>query len=88
MIINYRKLSQQTIIYLLAIIGLTYDHYREQKACSCADAQKLKRAFKTGLKYLSSDNRYYFDCYSVMRASTEEELKASEEADRIFYGTF
>lgn len=88
MIINYRKLSQQTIIYLLAMIGLTYEHYREQKACNCADAQKLKRAFKTGLKYLSSDTRAYFDCYSVMRASTEEELRASEEADRIFYGTF
>ena len=88
MIINYRKLSQQTIIYLIAMIGLTYDHYREQKACKCADAQKLKRAFKTGLKYLSSDNRAYFDCYSVMRASTEEELRASEEADRIFWENF
>lgn len=88
MIINYRKLSQQTIIYLLTMIGLTYEHYREQKACNCADAKKLRRAFKTGLKYLSSDNRAYFDCYSVMRATTEEELKASEEADHIFYETF
>lgn len=88
MIINYRKLSQQTIIYLLAMIYLSYDDYKTQKIAGCPDAQRLKRAYKTGLKYLSNDNRFYFDCYSVMRANTEEELKASEEADRIFYGTF
>lgn len=88
MIINYRKLNQQTIIYLLAMIGICYQDYKTQKIAGCPDAQKLKRAYKTGLKYLSNDNRYYFDCYSVMRATTEEELRASEEADRIFYGTF
>lgn len=88
MIINYRKLNQQTIIYLLAMIGICYQDYKTQKIAGCPDAQKMRRAYNTGLKYLSSDNRHYFDCYSVMRATTEEELRASEEADRIFYGTF
>ena len=88
MIINYRKLSQQTIIYLLAMIYLSYDDYKSQKIATCPDAQKLIRAYKTGLKYLSSDNLAYFDPFSIMRPSTEEEQQAGREADRIFYGTF
>ena len=88
MIINYRKLSQQTIIYLLAMIGINYQDYKTQKIATCPDAQRLKRAYQTGLKYLSNDNRYYFDPLAVTRPQTEEEQAAGREADRIFYGTF
>ena len=88
MIINYRKLNQLTIIYLLAMIYLSYDDYKSQKIAGCPDAQRLKRAYKTGLKYLSNENRYYFDPLAVTRPSTEEEQAAGREADRIFYGTF
>lgn len=88
MIINYRKLNQQTIIYLLAMIGISYQDYKTQKIAGCPDAQRLKRAYNTGLKYLSSDNCYYFDPLAVMRPTTPEEQRAGEEADRIFYDTF
>jgi len=88
MIINYRKLSQQTIIYLLAMIYLSYDDYKTQKIAGCPDAQKLKRAYKTGLKYLSNENLYYFDPWAVTRPTTPEEQEAGQEADRIFWETF
>lgn len=88
MIINYRKLNQQTIIYLLAMIGISYQDYKSQKIAGCPDAQKLKRAYKTGLKYLSPDNRYYFDPLAVMRPTTPEEHEAGQEADRLFWETF
>lgn len=88
MIINYRKLNQQTIIYLLAMIYLSYDDYKSQKIAGCPDAQKLKRAYQTGLKYLSNDNRFYFDPWAVMRPTTPEEHEAGQEADRIFWETF
>ena len=88
MIINYRKLNQLTIIYLLAMIYLSYDDYKSQKIAGCPDAQRLKRAYKTGLKYLSNENRYYFDPLAVTRPSTEEEQAAGREADRIFWENF
>lgn len=88
MIINYRKLSQQTIIYLLAMIYLSYDDYKTQKIATCPDAQRLKRAYQTGLKYLSNDNRYYFDPLAVTRPQTEEEQAAGQEADRLFWENF
>lgn len=88
MIINYRKLSQQTIIYLLAMISISYQDYKTQKIAGCPDAQKLKRAYNTGLKYLSSDNRAYFDPLAVTRPTTEEEERAGREADRLFWENF
>lgn len=88
MIINYRKLNQQTIIYLLAMIGISYQDYKTQKIAGCPDAQRLKRAYNTGLKYLSPDNCYYFDPLAVTRPTTEEEERAGREADRIFWETF
>lgn len=88
MIINYRKLNQLTIIYLLAMIYLSYDDYKTQKIAGCPDAQKLRRAYNTGLKYLSSDNRAYFDPLAVTRPTTPEEHEAGQEADRLFWENF
>ena len=88
MIIKYRKLSQQTIIYLLAMIGICYQDYKNQRIAYYSNAQKLKRAYNTGLKYLNAENRFYFDCYSVTRPTNEIEKKAGAEAEAIFYGTF
>lgn len=84
MVINYNKLSQGCIILLLGMIYADYQNYTDVKTCK--DARKLYKAYKTGLKHLTTDNRLYFDPLAVFPQYFSDADRT--EAEEIFWSTF
>lgn len=85
--IDWNNLEYRTRIYLLAMIGIAYEHVGHP---NYEDAKKLNREYKIGLGSLTLEDRAYFNPFEVMRPnpSDEEGIRCGRVAESIFYENF